>query len=393
MDLLYLGSVTNVEELKTLSGASVAGNNMQLNIIKNLYRYEDINIKVFATKSLAPFPKERTIVVKKAEIELIKGLTATQVPFINIPVIKQISQAISLFWYAKKEINNNSIVMSFNLFFQEGIALRMLKKNCGAENLALLADLPIDSTYNRRGISKVLRKLFNKITENNIKNCANLIVLNKNAISKYAPDANYVVIEGGIDEAFIPEKYSEYITKERRNLIYSGALTEYSGINNLIEAMAKINDKTIVLDIYGGGEQEAYVKQKSNELKNVNYFGTCENKMIRELQKEAYLLVNPRPVDDPISQVSFPSKIFEYMISGTATLTTKLNGFSADYMDLMFFTSTNDPVELADKIEEIMNMDSIFLQNKAIKAADYIKKNKTWNKQSQIIYDFIKKIP
>ncbi|MCA1031320.1 glycosyltransferase [Bacillus timonensis] len=394
MRILFLGSATSREQVRYLSGGSIAGNKMQVNVLENLNKYEDVDIKALTVLSVAPFPKDKAFYIRKKQLVISEGLTAIQVPFVNIPIIKQIWQMTSVYLEARKIIKSEDIdlVFSFNLFPQVGVPLTKVQKKFNLPTISLLADLPIDDNYNRKGIGVVLRKCFDYLTLSAIAKCKTLLVLNKNAINQYAPHARYRVIEGGVDNEEIQIDRVDYSSKNKKNIIYSGALTEYSGVLNLINAMTKIQDKTLVLDIYGGGLLESYIKRKAEELPNVNFFGSVDNATMRKLQREAYLLVNPRPIDDPISKVTFPSKIFEYMISGTATLTTKLNGFTEDYLDKMFMIESNDPIEIAAKIDEIMKMDPLLLEDKASKALNFIKENKTWEKQSIRIYDFFKKI-
>ena len=56
--IVYLGYVMNPEEANRISGASVAGNKMQWNVVKNLAQYEDIEMTCVTISPLAAFPKE-----------------------------------------------------------------------------------------------------------------------------------------------------------------------------------------------------------------------------------------------------------------------------------------------------------------------------------------------
>jgi hypothetical protein len=50
-------------------------------------------------------------------------------------------------------------------------------------------------------------------------------------------------------------------------------------------------------------------------------------------ERSAWLLVNPRPAEQEFTKYSFPSKNMEYLVSGTAVLTTRLPGMPADYLE------------------------------------------------------------
>ena len=58
MKILFLGCATNREMVKILTGGSVAGNKMQVNILENLNNYSDVKIEALTILSVAAFPRE-----------------------------------------------------------------------------------------------------------------------------------------------------------------------------------------------------------------------------------------------------------------------------------------------------------------------------------------------
>ena len=312
-----------------------------------------------------------------------------KIGFINFPILKQIFETIATYRNARKIIKRGNIktILTFNMFPQTGLPAKWLKKKYGCKIVTILADLPIDDVVGRKKISRIFRKIFEFLTNKAILCCDKIIALNKHAVDLYAPGLNYIVIEGGVDIDDINELPVK--TFSRKNIIYSGALADYSGIINLIEAMKYVNDKEVILNIYGDGQMMKYVMQCCDTMLNVKFHGKVDNSTMKLIQSDAYLLINPRPTDNPISMVTFPSKIFEYMISGTPILTTKLNGLTDDYLDTMFFVDNNDPIMLADKINEIMSLPIGILSDKAIRARGFVIENKTWEQQCGKIKEFI----
>ena len=108
-------------------------------------------------------------------------------------------------------------------------------------------------------------------------------------------------------------------------------------------------------------------------------------------QKEAWLLINPRVVNDPIAQVTFPSKTFEYLLSGTPVLSTRLNGYTHEYDEAMIYLENDSPENIALAIEKI----SSYSANKLEKIADQGKKLvvecRNWEVQSSKILDFLER--
>lgn len=391
INLLFLGYAVSKQRSKELSGISIAGNNMQIALLKELYRYDDINLSVITVPPVATFPKDKKIIwnTKKQEIE--NNICAVEVGFINIPILKQISQSFTTYISAKKIIKQqpDTVILTFNMFPQIGAPSLKMKNKYGTEVVALLADPPID-IKKRNILESFVRKAYYKKTERYIEQADKLIVLNDELIKLYAPNKPYIVIDGAIDiSEFKDGKSKEKITK--KNIVFSGALTEYNGIREAISAMSYVSNESITLDIYGNGPLEEYVKQQAKTNKNVKYYGSVDNDTMRKLQQEAFLLINPRTIDDQMSRLTFPSKILEYMMSGTPILTTRLNGFSEDYFDKMFFVKTNEPEELGKAIDEIALLPECELSEIAKRAYEFVTTKKTWSVQAAEIVKFLKK--
>ncbi len=389
--IVYLGYVVPPDEANTLKGASIAGNKMQWNVIKELSSLDNVEIVCITVEPLAAYPKDKVFFKKYKQEELFSGVISHRVRFCNLPIIKQIDQINAVYRMAKKAIKefNPDTLLCFNLFPQIGKPMRKLKKVFPQLNtVCLLADLPIDDNTTRKGISRLLRSIMEKSTWKSMQACDRYIVLNKHVINKYLPDKPYVVIDGGVEDSILQEATFAYRHKAKKNIVYGGALTEYSGILRLIEAMKRVEDKEVVLEIYGGGYVEEQVKCASDECPNIFYYGRLPNQEMLQKQKDAWLLVNPRVIDDPISQLTFPSKTFEYMLSGTPVLTTRLNGYSQEYEDKLFFTG--DSVEdLANSINEIAKMDENILNERAEKAFTFIKNERSWRLQCAKVLDFM----
>lgn len=387
MKILYLGYAVSKEDSELLTGASIAGNKMQLNIIKNLKKIVD-ELEIITVYPIASFPKEKRVFVLKKKITLYKNIKSIRAPFINLPLIKQITQAFTVWIIGRKYMmkNPDAVILTFNMFPQVGLPAFLLKKYNRNKVASILADLPIDDNYQRKGISKYFRHFFDSCTKKLIKTCDKIIVLNECAAAKFAPSVRYLVIEGGVDLETI-NRLNLKKEKKKKIIVYSGALSEYSGIKELVIAMKYVCNKTIVLNIYGDGSLREYIENLN--CRNVKYCGIVSNQKVIEIQNEAWLLVNPRSVDDEIAKVTFPSKMFEYMTSGTAVLTTRLNGFTADYDDKVFFAENNSPNTLADKINDIDLLNNQDLVDKAIEAYNFVVINKNWDIQVKKIMKFI----
>lgn len=386
--ILYIGYAIPKDMVGSVPGASVAGNKMQLNVIKELANAFRLHcISIFP---IAAFPRGKDMVVKAKTITLCLDID-TNVPFmVNLPIIKNFSACIHTYLTARKVVKREGVkrILTFNMFPYTAWPALRLKKKYGCEVISLIADLPIDDNVGTKGVKKHLRKWFDNYTKKAITLCDKVIVLNEEASREFAPGIPHIVIEGGVDV----EEIGEYIPlkKKRKNILYAGSLQEHNGISTIIEAMELLGPDTgMELDIYGDGELLEYVKKKATLLRNVNYCGIVGNEEIMRLQREAWLLVNPRDVNNKISKVTFPSKTFEYLLSGTPVLTTNLNGYSEEYTENMFVVNFGTPEAFAEQLKRIDKLTDQQMENVGYKAREMIVHNKNWKVQGKKIADWI----
>lgn len=388
MKILFLGAVTNEIDVETLSGKSIAGNKMQLNLLRGLAQYEDVKIDVISTLSIASFPKDK-IYQKYSETQLGTNLYAKHVPFLNIPILKQLSQTFSIFLYTFVHLlsNKDSLIFSFNVYPQQGISMYLNSLIFKCKTITLLADLPIDDVINRRVIWKFLRSVFDFITEKLINKVDSLIVLNKNVIEHYSYKGNYLVIDGAINS----HDFSEVVNlsaSNKKNVVYSGALVEYNGIRGLMECFRNF-ENDIILEIYGSGYLLDEVVEVSEKSKNIFYRGNVSNKEMHKIQKSAWLLINPRNSDDLITKLTFPSKLLEYMASGTPVVSSIIPGMDTVYLDLLYILKSNDPQDIRNMILYLNDLNELELANKGRVAREFVIKEKNWEVVNEKIYEFL----
>ena len=389
MHIIYLGIISRPEDIGKIGEASVAGNKMQYNLLKHLSSYEDLKIDIVSFHTYKPFRHSKKLFVKTTKEQLFDGVSLWQVGYLNLPVIKQLILPVATYFKAKSLIvDKDDILFAYDMYPTQGIPLTMLRKRVKGKTLCLLADLSVGQVKKAKGFKKLLRKLYEGNTLSNMKKCKNYIALNENAMKAYAPHSNYIIVDGGVEPSEFAEKEHSWSGNEK-NIIYTGALVDYSGIMNLVKAMDLIDDKSIVLDIYGSGALQGEIERAADQNARIRFHGSVDNKIAMEAQQSAWLLANPRPVDSEIARVTFPSKIFEYLMSERPVMTTRLNGFSKDYDEILYWIEGETPEDIARCINKISKESPDVLLARAKAAKQYLLNNKTWEINAQRVREFI----
>lgn len=390
--ILYVGQMINIEDMEHYSGVSVAGALFEWNSILGLSKKKGIRIQAVTVPPVASWPRDKKILYKKGYHILGETVKTVNAGFLNVAYIKQFFQMISVYCICKKMIkkNPNIILVSYNTFPQIGIPVYRLARKYGLRHVCILADLPYDDAKSPNWLRWVIWRCHGGVAWKLISYCREFVLLNQKVESMLPENSRCTIVEGGIDpKEYCHPRVTCVDEMGRKIIMYAGALTEYSGVMQLIQAVCSLKNDDLVLHIYGNGDCRDYVEQAANDNQCVVYKGTVSVDKIRNLQANAWLLVNPRPVDSQISKVTFPSKILEYMASGTPVLSTKINALTKPYLEKMFVSETSEPKDLADQIQQAYDTDSTEYERMGQQARDFVIREKSWEIQTQKIQSFI----
>ena len=201
----------------------------------------------------------------------------------------------------------------------------------------------------------------------------------------------YIVIEGFADvNNVVVDTISEDLPK--RFIMYAGGVYKVFKLVRILQAFCNANIPNLDFLIYGDGDDVNRVIEFEKINPHIHYMGVVSSNEIKVIEKKALLLVNPRPSLDEYTKYSFPSKTLEYMGSGTAMLSTKLQGIPKDYTEYLFWFDNESESGMTDKIKYIFSLSDSDIKHMGTKALDFIYSEKTANKQAEKIIKLINRI-
>jgi glycosyltransferase involved in cell wall biosynthesis len=309
-----------------------------------------------------------------------EGVLYRYLPFINGKIARYISLIFSARKYVKQWIKERNIEDSFvvvdPLIPVIAIPSRIVAQKRGIPVCAVVTDIPTLTTNMKGRRESLIKKSFlwayQKIANNDLVSYDAYIPLTE-SINEYINRRGkpYSIVEG-----FADSRDTTVSTYHRRYVMYAGGVYEKYGIKNLVDAFLTLAIDDVDLYIFGDGPYVEEIKKIQGSYPRIKYMGCVSPEEVVRYEKEAMLLVNPRPTDEEFAKYSFPSKTMEYMLSGTPVVSTRLPGIPEEYFKYIYSFDTPDKCGIAKKLNELLSLPSDELINKGNEAHDFVLKNK-----------------
>lgn len=400
MKIFYCGSVCGGDVFnKTVAESKVkpsaSAQNFETALIKGFSACDGVEVTVASAESVAAFPNGNRLFLKKRKDRLTSDITADIVPAINLPYIKNVCHAngtAALFrrWLKTCKADEPKCAFLYGLY--PSVAKKMLKecRKSGCSIFAVITDVPATMfTYTKS--KNILKRLFSGSYRNRAVGLQDkfdgYVFLTKQMSEAVAPSKPFVVIEAIADSTLF-DSLPDVKKAEPRTVMYAGALYRKYGVDMIVSAFEK-NENDCELQLFGSGDMESELAEKSKENPRIRYCGRVSRDEILKREREATLLLNFRNGEDEYTKYSFPSKMTEYMLSGTPLFTSRLDGIPEEYYDYVYSTSAKDAEQLAREMGEILS-DGEALSEMGRRAREFVMNKKNEKCQAGKIVDFLR---
>lgn len=255
---------------------------------------------------------------------------------------------------------------------------RLLGKQC----IGVVTDLPeLMVTGHSEKQVRYCYKVMNK--------CTDFVLLTEAMNDRVNPNGKpYTIVEGICDEEL---EYTERLeNSEAKGCFYAGLLDAEYGVKTMVDAFLKANVPNSTLHICGKGPYEDELTEVAKNNPQVVFHGVLLNSDVVKLEKEMSLLINPRPSDGEFTKYSFPSKVMEYMTSGTAVLATRLPGIGDEYYDYIYAFSGEGCDAMAESLKSVLSLSSKKLNQKGADAYRFVTEKKNSKAQAEKVLKLLK---
>lgn len=395
--VIFLGGLFPKEikkeiEVKSIGVVQYAADALQWAIVDGLSVHFD-QFKIVNLPYIGSFPKRYKAIETKS-FDFIHNKTADNknVGFVNLPLYKLYSR----YHNAKKTLNSvlqddNEIILIYAIhtpFIKAAVDLK--KKNPSLKICLIVPDLPEFMGGSDSFLFKILKNGEQILLDKILKKVDAFVLLTKYMHEPlHVGNRPWVRVEGifNSSEAVHNEEKEHFKT-----ILYTGTLSKRYGILNLLEAFSMIKDENYRLWICGDGDAKNELNELAQKDKRICNFGQIARDEVLKLQKKATVLVNPRTSEGAFTKYSFPSKIMEYLASGTPCIMHNLSGIPEEYIEYCFISNNETPFGLYQTIVLVCGKSQLELDEFGQRAQNFILENKSPEKQCKKIYNMLKNL-
>lgn len=397
--ILWIGSYLNEEvfaEYQKYGYKNAASYVSQKNIVQGIEFVINQKIDSLNLISMKGYPFDKKLLIDKKLFYT--GSKNVVAGFVNILYLNKIIGNISLKRISKNWIDENKKYLNdgLDIFIYEmrsaclNVAYLIKREIPNTKIHLIVPDLPVFMDLKMSFIKKFLKKL----DWVNIKRrliCVDDYILYAASMAEFLQIKHkpWLLMEGSININDADIISGQINDPQKFIVMYSGVIDKQYGIEELINAFKYLDDK-FELWLTGGGKFEDKVRKMSAEDKRIKYYGFLPNrKELLILQQKASVLINMRNPSERASSYCFPSKLFEYMLTGKPVISCKLGGIPKEYYHYLIILKTIKALDIAEAIKKVAAMSENDRSDFGKKAQNFIIENKNNNIQAKRILNFI----
>ena len=316
--------------------------------------------------------------------------------YFNIPIIKEICYFFSCIkhvsrWLKKNRESDKIVLTAFN-YLPVTMAILVCSKFNDFKRVNIFADISKNIFTKERqvGVSRTKRMLlpyYSKVVNYMDQNFDAYILFTTKMNEMVNPkNKPFIVVEGIYNDSL---EFTKDVNRVKA-ITYSGTLALEYGIEKILEVFEIFNQNDeYELWFIGRGDAEKKIIDYSKKNPQIKLLGFMTRSEVFDKLQQSSLLINLRNPSDDYTFYSFPSKTFEYLVSGTPFFSTKLLGIPEEYDEFMFYTSSYNSSEIAEELKNIFKISDEEMDNRLKKSRSFVLEEKTPVGQSKKILSFL----
>lgn len=395
--LLWIGCLESDEEfkMKAQKGYDLASAQIsQKNILTGIEKITGMIFDSINGSVLPPFPIYADRKIDKIEWEHNLGSRDVSVGYLNDKYINRVNCKKAMLtesdvWYQERYQGGEVDIFVYSMRSAPmATAIKLKSKIPNSRVFLIITDLPQFMDLGQSRFKSLLKKVDGIEIKRLLPKFDGYILYAK-TMAKFLgiESKRWMLMEGSYSAS---ENKMLGVQTKRKAIMYSGKLDKEYGLELLVDSFMEINDENLELWLTGGGNAVDYIKEKASIDHRIKFYGFLPKREdVLILQQQAALLLNMRLPSEKSSNFCFPSKLFEYMVTGVPVLTFKIGGIPDEYYQYLYTIENEDKASLIHAIQNTMNLEEKELEDKGKQAKNYILREKTSEAQAKRIVEFV----
>ena len=366
------------------------------NVLIALKSVPSAEVESFSAEPMLSFPRGNRLLVRGRELRLSEGTSTSTVTFVNLTPLKQFHIGLSMVWHLvgwgiRSRGKQHRVVFSFNLSVPHLAFTVAAARLTGAKLLAYICDLNVPGeTVPRNMLYRIDAWMARKM----LKYVEGAIVICDAIARDYLPGRSYIRMDGGVTRQVIEETGRLLEVRQRPEgrftIVATGALREFNGIREILAAFARLEEPQYRLIVAGRGPLGADVEAAAKSDPRIEFRGFMDHKDVLALHAEADVLVSMRITQSVNTAYAFPSKTFEYLLSGVPVITTATGHMKAEYGPYCFILEEESPRALAALLQRIEQLGPFERARIGLAGRQFIIGYKAWEAQHTRIAEYVR---
>jgi glycosyltransferase involved in cell wall biosynthesis len=336
------------------------GNLFMHNVLFGLRAVQSAHVEAFSAVPIPSFPESR-LLIRRQRREIAPGIGVTCVPFVNITPIKQVSIGLSILWHllawGLRKRRQRRLVFSYNISVPPLLCTLIAARLIGAKVMAFIGDIIVPgSTVPANLLCRVDAWCETRL----LKFVDGCIVVADRIAKDYLPGRSYVRVDGGVSRSLIEES-GRILGASRADgstftIVATGTLSSFNGYGHILEAFSQLEGARYRLIIAGHGPLEPDIVAAAARDSRIEFKGFLGYSDLLALHATADVLISMRITRNFNTAYAFPSKTFEYLLSGIPVITTSTGHMKEEYGPYCFILDDESPGALRALLQKVESL-------------------------------------
>jgi glycosyltransferase involved in cell wall biosynthesis len=201
-------------------------------------------------------------------------------------------------------------------------------------------------------------------------------------------------VDGGASRQMIEETGRLLETRRqpggRFTIVATGGLNQFNGFREVLAAFAHLEGSSYRLIVAGRGPLGAEVEAAAGKDRRIEFRGFLTHPEVLALHAEADVLLSVRITGKLNTSYAFPSKTFEYLLSGVPVITTATGHMRTEYGPYCFILEEQSAQALAGLLRRVESLAPAERSRIGLSARQFIIDHKAWDLQHGRIAEFVR---